>query len=133
MSSAQNLAPLRNNDRKEEKLITVAEAAKLADRKTVTIYAAASNGRLHPVRDSHGHILVKEKEVKALYGDSPVDRRKTPHNYHHASQTRDFNATILSEADSLLGQISVMEASLKAMKHKYSLLEPLVLELRKQG
>ena len=138
MSTAQNLTPLtRNESEQPDRLINVHEAAILAHKAEVTIYNAASPkvGKLHPIRGERGHLLFSEKEVKMMYGNSPVDRRKAPSGYEapiiKPNNPNDFNSVILREADSLLGQISVMETSLASLKKKYSLLEPLILELRR--
>lgn len=133
MSTAQNLTPLRSQITQQEKLLDIHEAAKLANRKSVTIYHAANKnvGKLHPVRDDSGHLRFKESEIRQVFGDSPVDRRKSQHVYTAPTTPVDFNTTILREADRLLAEISVMESTIASMKNKYLLLEPLVKELRK--
>lgn len=152
MSSAQNLTSLNNSQRPvisrntngmqslkdvPDRLINVHEAADIAHRKEVTIYNAANPkvGKLHPVRDQHGHVMFSEKEVRAVYGDSPVDRRRVQHSYVapiiQPNDPKDFNTVMLREYDALLADISVKEATLTSLKKKLSLLEPLVSEIRK--
>lgn len=142
MATAQNLTPLqrpilsRTVDTKD-RLITAHEAAIIAKRKEVTIYNAGNEkvGKLHPIRDNRGHVMFSEQEVRKVYGDSPVDRRKSQHDYQapiiNSNDPKDFNSVMMREADSLLAQISVMEATLSSLKKKYSLLEPLLTEIRK--
>ena len=143
MTSAQNLTPLRPTislDKRVvgDRLINVHEAARIAHRKEVTIYNAGnpSVGKLHPVRDQQGHVLFSEQEVRKMFGDSPVDRRYKTHYDEHSTFTppvikpvNDFKATIKAQAEMLLGEISVLEASLADKKKMYALVEPILLVL----
>jgi hypothetical protein len=152
MSSAQNLTSLNTTQRLvisrntngaqsvkdvPDRLINAHEAALIAHRKEVTIYNAANPkvGKLHPVRDQHGHVLFSEKEVRDVYGDSSVDRRRVQHSYVapiiQPNDPKDFNSVMLREYDSLLADISVKEATIVSLKKKLALLEPLVAEIRK--
>lgn len=62
-----------------DRLINVHEAARISGLKEVSLYNAANpklGNKLHAVRDSRGHVFFSEQEVRKVFGDSPVDRRK---------------------------------------------------------